>query len=176
MRRQDDWARQQATLHHSLRGYSMTHMAPKLYQGARPPQGPGLAASGFGMLVLCALEHQPPSSAFPGVDVIHLPFDDCRELPEDVLKAAAEVAKIEVKQIAAGRRVLNTCNMGVNRSGVVTALAMYHLRLRLESKRPNAKWMAQVIKHIQATRFHGELHGLCNPWFAQALHEWAKGQ
>lgn len=166
------------TLHPSLRNYDMTHMGPKVYQGRLPPAGVGLAYSGFGLLVLCAREHQPAARNYPGVEVIRLPFDDCDSLAPATLARAAEIAQRGAAYVVAGKRVLNTCNLGLNRSGIVTALTLYYLRPHIEQKQPDAQWMDAAIRHIARTRGWpaGGLTALCNVSFVESLQAWAELQ
>ena len=75
------------------------------------------------MLVLCAEEYQPPSSDFPGVHVIRARLDDAvpskREIAEALVAADYVRRNMEI-----GRVCLVTCAMGLNRSGLVSGLAM----------------------------------------------------
>ena len=98
-----------------------------LYQGSRPPPGDSLRQDGFRLLVLCAMEHQPPASNFPGVRVIHAPNDDdFSRLPtRDELRLAIQAARQAVPILAGGGKVLSTCYMGLNRSGLVSALTLH---------------------------------------------------
>ena len=94
-------------------------VAPMLYQGAVPPEGHVLRRLGFGMLVLCAIEHQPRGASFPGVRVMHAPFDDAGDPVDRATWETARAASREVaKQLLKGRRVLVTCHKGLNRSGL----------------------------------------------------------
>lgn len=108
-------------------GFDAHRIAPKLYQGSRPPEGTTLAERGFDMVVLTAEEHQPPSYRFPGVEVVHMGYDDSlRPDPMDIAKAKAAARKV-ANALASGKRVLVTCYMGHNRSGFVSALALYYV-------------------------------------------------
>ena len=104
-----------------------SRILPGLYQGPKPPTGPLLRRLGFRLLVLCANEYQPAAPLFEGVRVIHAPNDDgpsmTQEQEQRVKAAAIEVAKA----IRARQRVLVTCRMGHNRSGLVTAAALHLL-------------------------------------------------
>lgn len=103
--------------------FDASQIAPRLYQGSAPPPGVELRARGFDLLVLAAEEIQPPAWTFPGVRVIHAPSDDSSIIPEQSAHAAAlEVAHA----LKAGKRVLVTCAMGLNRSGIITALALWY--------------------------------------------------
>jgi hypothetical protein len=97
-------------------------VAPRLWIGSQALTGPALAQGGFTALVLCAEEHQPPAKAFPGVLVIHAPFDDdYKGLDEAQLATALKAVEKSVIAHEQGHRVLITCMAGRNRSGLVTA-------------------------------------------------------
>jgi hypothetical protein len=99
-------------------------IASKLHQGAHPPPGPFVRLAGFDVLVLCAQERQPPAGSYPGVKVYSAPMDDSAWVPREMAMGAAQVV---AKEIRAGKRVLVCCNMGINRSGLVNALALWLL-------------------------------------------------
>lgn len=101
-----------------------SEIAPNLWQGADPPRGSELQRLGFHTLILCAVERQSPSDAFPGLTVMHVPMDDNAHVPVRQAHAAAREA---ATQIRAGAKVIATCQMGINRSGLVTALALWYL-------------------------------------------------
>jgi protein-tyrosine phosphatase len=73
------------------------------------------------------MEHQPPASNFPGVTVIHAPNDDdFSRLPtRDELRLAIQAARQAVPILQGGGKVLSTCYMGLNRSGLVSALTLH---------------------------------------------------
>lgn len=99
-----------------------------LFQGGAPPQGRELAARGFRALVLCAEEHQPPAEAFPGVRVFRAPNDDSGRAPTSrELVIARRAAAIVAELVRARQMTLVTCAMGLNRSGLVVALALREL-------------------------------------------------
>jgi hypothetical protein len=115
-----------------------THLAGPLWIGSHPPI-PGhrcgdhpleadcgqLQEQGFTVLVLCAEEWQPHGDHFPGVEVVHAPFDDDhRGLDEAQTKIATDAAKRTAQRVAEGRKTLVTCWAGRNRSGLVSALAL----------------------------------------------------
>lgn len=112
-------------------------VAPGLWIGSHPavpghrcPRhrnefAPDLRQGGFTFLVLCAVEYQPPAAAFPGVQVVHAPFnDDPGGIGGDQLQTALNAAEQSARAIESGHRVLITCMEGRNRSGLVTALAL----------------------------------------------------
>lgn len=127
-----------------------------IWQGSIPPEGSTLAEKGVDVLVLCAEEHQPPSSRFPGVrTVIHCPLDDSVPTPQEMIlarKAAREVAQASKR----GRRVLVTCIQGRNRSGLVIALALVELTGRSGRR---------VVQHVQSRR----RDALTNHYFVRAI-------
>lgn len=135
-------------------------IGPKLYQGANPPHGPELRQRGFDMVVLCALEWQEPASEYPGLTVVRAPMWDGDEVPTVIAHKAARAA---ARAIRAGRRVLIVCNQGRNRSGLVTALALWYLTgapgaacmQAVQARRPNAltnPTFALYLYHMPARR------------------------
>jgi protein-tyrosine phosphatase len=114
-----------------------------LWQGAAPLKGRAVARYGFRTLVLCAYENQPPSSSFPGVKVLRVPLDDSLR----VLTSAEQHDIIETAGAMARRMryspVLCTCAAGINRSGLLSAVA-----LLLASSAPADK----IIEHVRSRR------------------------
>ena len=102
-----------------------TQIHEGLWMGSRPPTGSAVGDDGFDLLVLCAEEYQPPSTEFPGVKVIHAPFDDNKVGPTAQEKKIASHAATRVAHaLREGAKVLVTCYAGRNRSGLVTGLAL----------------------------------------------------
>lgn len=102
-------------------------IVPGLWQGSKPRPGSALGEAGFQVAVFCAREYQPSPVYFPGVQVIHAPNDDIPIYPltpED-LKVAVQAATRVARHLAKGRKVLVTCLAGINRSGLVVALALH---------------------------------------------------
>ena len=95
-----------------------------LYVGSKPPPG---KHDGVDAIVLAAMEYQPPAHLFPGTEVIHAPLDDApgRHMREDEIEIATKAADRVARLLRSGRRVLSTCQMGLNRSSLVAALAMH---------------------------------------------------
>jgi protein-tyrosine phosphatase len=130
---------------------------PRLWQGRRPPMGDRLRIHGFQALVLCAAEHQPDAHLFPGVEVIYAPNDDnfgqiTREQIEGALAAARQTATL----VRSGRKVIVTCWAGINRSGLVSAIALHLL----------TGWSGVAcIRHVKGAR-PGALR---NPAFQEVL-------
>lgn len=136
---------------------------PGLWQGGKPPIGRALHHHGFGMLVLCAREIQWDAKTWPGLDVIHAPNDDVPgELPSrDTLTQALTAGRQAAQRVASGQKVLVTCNMGINRSGLVTGIAMRHL-----TGWPGSK----VVAHVSSSRkAQNGWPALSNPGFRLLL-------
>jgi protein-tyrosine phosphatase len=105
---------------------SRSEIVPGLFIGSKPT--PGRHAE-FDTIVLAAMEYQPPAKLFPGAEVIHVPLDDApnRPLREDEIAAATKAGSRVARRLRAGRRVLVTCQMGLNRSSLVAALALHEV-------------------------------------------------
>lgn len=116
-----------------------------LYQGSAPPIGDKLRRAGFHAVVLCAREVQPIGFD-SSIHVIRAPFDDVVDPAPSDLKRAAAAAKRVAQLVRIGYCVLVTCAMGLNRSGLVSALAMREITgksgtscmLHVRSKRQGA--------------------------------------
>ena len=121
-------------------------MTPHLSQGSAPTALSDFAVlrADFDVLVLCAAEYQPSGSLFPGIEVIHAPFDDAGDGPDGSdIQTARAAAQAVVSRVRRGKRVLVTCWLGVNRSGLVTALALTDL-LGISG--------AAAVDHVRARR------------------------
>ena len=109
------------------------------------------------VVVLCAAEFQPDRMAFHG-EIWRCPIpDDVLDADElrGVLKASTAVAAAIVDR----RRVLVTCQMGLNRSAFVTAFALHQLTTMSGD---------EIIAHI---RKHRGQKALFNPWFVSKIKE-----
>jgi len=118
-------------------GFDTDRIHGKLFQGAAPQTGGLLGDLGFDVLVLCAEEYQPTADQFPGVEtVIHMPSSDYDYIPPTRAHIAMvwETARKVVEHLENGKAVLVTCRAGLNRSGLVTAIAL-HLWLELTGER-----------------------------------------
>jgi protein-tyrosine phosphatase len=129
-----------------------------LYQGSKPPMGHVLQDAGFAAVVLCAAEYQPPDGAFPGIKVHRVPFDDQsnRDLNREDLAPIIKAARFTVGVLKRNKKVLVTCWMGLNRSGLVSALSL-HMLLGIsgekaawivQAKRPNALRNPMFMAHL----------------------------
>lgn len=99
-------------------------VAPGLFVGSKPAPG---RYDGVDTIVLNAAEYQPPAHLFPGAEVIHAPIDDApgRAMTDQEIATATQAAARVARRLRAGRRVLSTCQMGLNRSSLVAAIAMH---------------------------------------------------
>jgi protein-tyrosine phosphatase len=95
---------------------------PGLYQGSKPEPG----CYDADVIILMAEEYQPRSHYFPCTRlVVHAPIDDNPAyMKPDERDAVVKASDYAARALRAGQRVLITCNMGLNRSGVVTALTL----------------------------------------------------
>lgn len=132
---------------------------PGLFQGGAPASASQVSAAGFQLLVLCAREVQPTAHALNDLTVLRCPLDD-NDVPIDnatwsqIWKTGHEVAHA----VEDHRAVLVTCAQGLNRSGIVTGVAV-HLLTGWEGKR--------VVEHIQRRRDGA----LFNQTFATAIRQ-----
>ena len=93
-----------------------------LAMGSFPPVHTPLP---FDTIVLCAIELQYPSNVLEVRKVIHAPLDDSLfPITNNEKKIAIHAANQVSNLMCSGRKVLVTCHMGRNRSGLVTALAL----------------------------------------------------
>lgn len=106
--------------------FNFDQIAPSLFQGSAPPCGTPLRRGGFHALVLAAEELQLPATCFPGVVVHHAPLDDARPSRDEV-ERALEAAEFVARCLVRGEPVLVTCAQGLNRSGLISALALMRL-------------------------------------------------
>lgn len=101
----------------------------KLAQGAysKPPIelfGP------FDVVVFCAEELQPRFKALPRTKkAVYVPMDDnpYQPVPPADANNVKIVGAMLAREVLAGRRVLITCAMGANRSGLVTGMTLRSL-------------------------------------------------
>lgn len=95
-------------------------ISKNLWIGARPTDRD--VRGHFDLVVLCAEEYQP---RLP-VQTLYVPVDD-GVVTEDLVKATLGASREVVKALKKGKRVLVSCWAGVNRSALVTALALMQL-------------------------------------------------
>jgi len=137
----------------------VTKIYEGLYQGAWPPFGNELARRGFEVVVLCANENQH-EDMYHDIQVICAPGDDdarvnrmMRFLPTWIAAARRTAVLLEK-----GKKVLVTCMAGLNRSGMVTAMALHLV----------TGWSGdEIVEHMQSAR----ANALCNETFANWIRE-----
>jgi len=137
--------------------YSHPDNTGSLWQGSLPPIGTVLQEAGYDTLVLAASEFQSDIS-YQDIEVICAPGDDDHRPHRmaNFLPVWVSAAKIVVERVHSGKRVLVTCMAGLNRSGMVTALALKEL----------TGWSGEVVvEHIRKNREHA----MCNQTFAQYI-------
>lgn len=102
---------------------------PNLWIGGEPPPGNALLNLGFDALILAAKECQPPSHAFPGLEVFRYPLnDDYKSIPhEDVAKIHNAVVRV-LGLLDEGKKVCVTCHEGHNRSALIIAIVLMALK------------------------------------------------
>lgn len=98
---------------------------PRLWIGSKPRTGDVLRRAGFHVVVLAAREVQP--HGFDGVEVVRAGIDDSFAPTIDEMRTVMRAGRLVAQKVLAGKRVLVTCAMGLNRSGLVTALALRNL-------------------------------------------------
>lgn len=133
-----------------------TRLLPHLYIGGAPASARAVTGNGFGTLVLCAREVQPP--ALGDLQVLRCPLDDdpTRALSSDDWRMAVQTAERVCWRLRGGSRVLVTCAQGRNRSGLVCAIVMHLATQRRGS---------DCIRAIQRRRENA----LTNPRFVDVL-------
>jgi protein-tyrosine phosphatase len=101
-----------------------SEIVPGFFIGSKPAPG---RHDDLDVIVLCAMEYQPPAQLFPGTEVIHVPLDDApgRAMSKDEITAAVEAGERVARRLRAGRRILSSCQMGLNRSSLVAAIALH---------------------------------------------------
>lgn len=129
---------------------------PLLYQGSASSDGQLLVKMGFWAVVLCAKEFQPSANHFPRMRVVYAPFDDVTKLSEEEIAIAISAAKEVASLVSSGKKTLVTCRMGLNRSGLVCALAIYFM---------TGSQGDFCLKRVQSKR----LGSLLNPGFQELL-------
>lgn len=108
-------------------GIEASRIGPRLYQGARPPPGHAVRAAGYDVLVLCAEEYQE-AHRYERVTVLGCPLnDDGSPMAREEWRRALKTSCVIADLVEHGARALVTCMAGRNRSGLVTALALWRL-------------------------------------------------
>jgi hypothetical protein len=129
-------------------------LLPGLWIGSKPPRGTVLRDAGFALCVFCAEEIQAKNkNEYPGISVLNAPLDDHEPTDREKM-IAVSAAKFVSNWIKKNKgRVLVTCRMGLNRSGLVSALAWK----MLEPKRP-VKHIIQEMRRERSSFVLGNEH------------------
>ncbi len=99
-----------------------------IYQGSYPPIGTIISDIGFDAVVLCAEEYQPESHLFNNIKVFYVPLkDNCDVFTDRKLDAILDAASCVSNIVRRRGNVLVTCAMGLNRSGLISALSIHFL-------------------------------------------------
>jgi protein-tyrosine phosphatase len=104
--------------------FNASKLGDYLYQGSLPPEGLGVRNLGFDALVLCARQYQ--DGRYEGIMVLKCPMDDAT-LTEVEWNRAVDAAVRVSNLVRQHKKVLVTCRMGINRSGLVSALTVHLL-------------------------------------------------
>ncbi len=125
--------------------YSVSRVYENLFIGGAPPGGDFLSQNKIDCVILTANDHQD-ASIYKDIEVILAGGWDSDHwpIPEEHLSKWKQAADIVVDRLRNGKKVLVTCMMGQNRSGLVTAMAMQKLLGKEHS--------AEIVKHIQTYR------------------------
>jgi protein-tyrosine phosphatase len=101
-----------------------TRIRKGLYMGSKD----GVETGGFDMIVSAAEEWKAERK--PGITTVYIPLRDVpfdfERYPHELLDLVDIAADI-AERVRGGERVFIFCNMGMNRSGLMTALTMMHL-------------------------------------------------
>lgn len=101
-----------------------SRVSGNLWVGSAPPIGTRVASL-FDCLALCAAEYQVGPECFHGAEVFRVPLnDDGTPMSEAEMKDAVMAAGRVIGWLSRGKKVLVTCHAGLNRSGLVAALAL----------------------------------------------------
>lgn len=134
---------------------SVSPIMENLWIGSVPPPGD---YSMMDLIVLAAEEIPAEEAGIQGdVQVLEAPLPDGK-LNDKEQKIALEAAATVAGFLSAGKRVLSTCAMGINRSSFIVALALV-----LMGGKPR-----EVIGLIRAQR---DPKALSNPYFIENIYQ-----
>lgn len=133
----------------------------RLAQGSYPGAGPSVLKS-WDVVVYCAEELQPRYQTPKGKTLYHFPIDDdiYRPVPSEVSRMGWQLAGQLTNHVRVGHRVLVTCAMGANRSGLVTGMTLMRL---------NGMSGRSAVDMIKGARRSGQQEPLSNPMFEHHL-------
>jgi len=141
---------------------TISHVATNLWMGAKPPPDRRVNRN-FEVLVLLAgkdeYAYEPSPAVFPGIRLIWREFDD-GALPPAQASIAVQIGEFVAKAMVAGKRCLVTCNMGLNRSGLICGIALIARGMSAD----------QAIERIRRRRNPNALY---NSYFVKFLYDYA---
>ena len=139
-----------------------------LYQGAYPTLVDELPGT-VDAIVLCAKEHQKLAFAPEGVEVVHCPLNDwdfpMTQAEQELAHSTAQFVRWMLDQ---GAKVLVTCRLGLNRSGVVSALSLMYSPAGTKGI---THCCVPVIQAIRAVRTARGPESLGNGHFVKFLYQ-----
>lgn len=148
---------------------SRSEVVSRLFVGSKPAPG----RHDVDTIILAAIEYQPHANRFQGSEVIHAPLEDAptRSMCEQEILIALETASRVARRLRAGRRVLVTCALGLNRSALIAAIAMSEVygmsgdeiiaRLRRARgpwalSNPNFERLLRTVSEVRSVRISGD--------------------
>lgn len=133
----------------------------RLAQGSYPGASPSIFKN-WDVVVYCAEELQPHFAVPRGKAVYHFPIDDdiYRPVPPEVSQLGWKLAGTLADHVRSGHRVLVTCAMGANRSGLVNGMTLM---------RVNGMSGDTAVEIIKRNRRSGGQEALSNPMFEHHL-------
>jgi hypothetical protein len=135
----------------------ISKIVPGLYIGSRPTD-PDKVADRFDVIVFAAEEYQPPANAFHPARIVRAPLDDGRMTQRQITIAMRGALAVDAAR-RRGEHVLVTCNMGINRSSLIVAMAL--------SFDTGGELIDSIIREIRRNRKPGK-------WVLDALGSGAK--
>lgn len=147
---------------------TVSAITPNLWMGSKPPTHDPRVGRMWDLVVLCAEEHQPKSHEMPGVQLLRVKLDD-PGMTETQRLQAIRTGEHVASVIRRGGKVLVTCQMGINRSGLVCGIALVAMGHSAGS----------AIALIRARRGKqriqgGSVYALFNKRFCDVLTEYAR--
>jgi len=137
-------------------------IASKLWMGSYP-KDPQVCDGRFGLIVLAASEHPELPFRCQGQEVLRVPLWDAKPMDDEVA-LARRAAQVVDKARRRGERVLVTCAQGVNRSGLIVALALV-----LEGMSADG-----AVALVRSQRKHPAFKPLFNAHFVSEIERFAR--
>lgn len=136
-----------------------------MYDVQRLLEGPGGQISVIGLF---AQEYQP-DDPYGRYELLKIGYDDNPDAGPVELSSVASLADSAADTISdrlrAGKHCLSSCAAGLNRSGLVSALAL----MKLTGASPG-----DAVRHVRQTRgLQGGFPPLFNPRFVEIIHDLA---